>query len=81
MKIKEGFLLREVAGTSIVVATGQRTKEFNGIIKLNETGVFLWKNMMKPTDMETLTNALTEEYEVSKDKAAEDVENFVKTLK
>ena len=81
MKIKEGFLVRVVAGAHIVVATGARMKEFGGIIKLNETGVFLWERMTKETDVQTLTDALTAEYDVGVEQAQKDVENFTQTLK
>ena len=47
MKIKEGFILREVAGSHIVVAVGQAVKTFNGIINLNPTSALLWKNLEK----------------------------------
>ena len=81
MKIKDGFLVREVAGTNIVVATGARMKEFSGIIKLNETGVFLWNNLKKETDVQKLTEALTAEYDVTAEQAKKDVEGFITTLK
>ena len=42
MKLKSGFILREIAGSSIIVPVGERVKEFNGVINLNDTGVFLW---------------------------------------
>ena len=42
MKIKEGFILRQVAGTWVVLATGADTIDFNGMIKLNDTGAMLW---------------------------------------
>ena len=80
MKIKAGFLLREVAGSYVVVATGVLAKEFNGIIKLNETGCFLWKRLMENTTVEALVKALTEEYDVSAEDAAKDVEGFVAML-
>lgn len=81
MKIKEGFLVREVAGSHIVVATGARMKEFSGIIKLNETGVFLWEHMINETDVQSLTDALTAEYDVDAEQAQKDVESFIETLK
>ena len=81
MKIKDGFLVREVAGTNIVVAPGARMKEFSGIIKLNETGVFLWDNLKKETDVQKLTEALTAEYDVTAEQAKKDVEGFITTLK
>lgn len=80
MKIKAGFLLREVAGSYIVVATGALAKEFGGIIKLNETGSFLWKKMTEDTDLQTLVTALTNEYDVSKEDAEKDARSFVTML-
>ena len=80
MRIKDGFLLREVAGSYIVVATGALTKEFNGIIKLNETGSFLWKKLAENTDVQTLVSALTTEYDVTAEEAKKDVEGFVTML-
>ena len=38
MKIKKGFVLRDVAGRSVVVATGAAAKRFRGMVMLNETG-------------------------------------------
>ena len=38
MKIKKGFVLRDVAGRSVVVATGAAAKKFRGMIMLNDTG-------------------------------------------
>lgn len=80
MKIKDGFLLREVVGSYIVVAVGARAKEFGGIIKLNETGSFLWKKLAENVDQATLTEALTDEYDVDKESAEKDVDSFIKTL-
>lgn len=80
MKIKAGFLLREVAGSYIVVATGTLAKEFGGIIKLNETGSFLWKKMTEDTDLQTLVTVLTNEYDVSKEDAEKDAQSFVTML-
>ena len=38
MRIKDGFVLREIAGQIMVIATGEASKNFHGMIKLNETG-------------------------------------------
>ena len=43
MKIRNGFMLRKVGGQNVVVAVGAASRDFNGIIKLNETGAFLWE--------------------------------------
>ena len=43
MKIKNGFIVREVGGENVVVPVGEMSKVFHGMINLNETGAFLWK--------------------------------------
>lgn len=80
MKIKSGFILREVAGSFIVVAVGERVKDFNGVINLNETGAFLWENLAKGSDAEGLISALLNEYEVDEEIAKRDVETFINKL-
>lgn len=80
MKVKSGFITREVAGTHIVIAVGARAGEFNGVVKLNETGRFLWKLLESETDVDALTAALTNEYDVSEEIARKDVEAFLATL-
>ena len=80
MKIKDGFILREVAGSSIVVAVGDAVKEFNGVINLNETGAFLWKQIEKGADESALISALLDEYDVDKETAEKDVKIFIEKL-
>ena len=82
MKIKENFVLRELCGSFVVVAVGEQTLNFKGLIKLNETGAFLWKNMAeKDVTEEELLQALLSEYEVEKDIAQTDIKEFVNLLK
>ncbi len=80
MKIKEGFMLREVAGNYIVVPVGSASKKFNGMITLNETSAFLWNILLQDSSCEQLVDALMQEYEVSNDVATKDVEAFVNKL-
>ena len=80
MKIKNGFLLREVAGSFVVVAVGDAVKHFNGIINLNETSAFLWKNIEKGLDEQGLIDALVDTYEVDREIATSDVKSFITKL-
>lgn len=80
MKIKDGFILREVAGNYIVVAVGNAVKDFNGVITLNETGSFLWKKLENDATEEELKSALLEEYDVSEEIASRDIGAFIKKL-
>lgn len=82
MKIKEGFILREVAGNYIVVAVGEAVKNFNGVINLNESGAFLWKILSEGVENEgQLVDALLGEYDVEKEIAERDVNAFIARLK
>lgn len=80
MKIKEGFVLRSVAGSHIVVPLGNQISNFGSIIKLTETGAFLWAQLESEKTIDDLVLALTNEYEVDREKATTDVTAFVQKL-
>ncbi|MDO4586558.1 MAG: PqqD family protein [Planctomycetia bacterium] len=80
MKIKENFILRNVAGSFVVVPTGKATVDFSGMITLNETGVFLWKQLETDQTKDELVSALLKEYDVDETTAQNDIEAFLKIL-
>ena len=81
MKIKKGFIVRKIGGQNVAVAVGEASKEFNGMIKLNETGKFLWDLLEKGALIDELVEKVLEEYEVDESTARADVEKFVENLK
>ena len=81
MKIKQGFVLRTVGDNSIVIALGDKAKEFNAMISLNEVGAFLWRQLEKGADEQALVQALLGEYEVSEEIEKNDVSKFVQKLR
>ncbi|MEI3162622.1 MAG: PqqD family protein [Lachnospirales bacterium] len=81
MKIKEGYLLREVAGSNIVVPVGSGNMDFSGVITLNEVGSFIWKQLEKDTTKEEVLNNLLAEYDVDKVTAENDIDEFINKLK
>ena len=80
MKIKEGFLLQDVAGDTVVLPT---EGDMTTMITLNETAKFLWEKMEQEISREDLIAALLAAYagEVDADTAALCVDNFVAELK
>ena len=80
MKIKKGFVVREVGGETVVVPVGAMSKTFHGMINLNETGAFLWRFYQTEHSVEEGVKALLAEYEVEESLAQNDVEKFVNTL-
>ena len=80
MKIKKGFVVREIAGQTIVIALGEATKIFNGMIKLNESGRSIWDMLVVGAEKSDIVKMLTDTYEVNGEIAARDVDAFVNTL-
>lgn len=81
MKIKSGFILRDVAGKTFVVATGELSKSFKGMITLNETGKFIWNLLENDTTKEEIVDKMLEVYEgVERSVVENDVEIFVEKL-
>lgn len=78
--LKDGFVLRQVADTWVVMPLGQVSLDFNGMLTLNETGAVLWQALEKGGDVQDLVNALTAEYDVSAEQAKQDVEAFMAKL-
>lgn len=81
MKIKDGFMLKKVGGQNVVVALGEASRSFNGIIRLNDTGVFLWQKLQQETSEEQLLAALTAEYDIGEEQAKSDIAEFVAALR
>lgn len=81
MKIKDGFVLKAVAGSFLVVPLGSQVVDFGCIIKLSETGAFLWSLLESEKSKDELVSALTNEYDVDEEKAASDIDSFLNKLK
>lgn len=81
MKIKEDFILRKVADTYVVVPVNSMTLDFNGIINLNETGAFLFELLQNGATKDELLAKMLEEYDVSQQKASDDIDIFIEKVK
>lgn len=77
MRIKKGFVLREVAGQAMVIATGEASREFHGMIKLNESGKLIWQGMMDGLTESEIVEKLIGIYEVTQEKAEADVRTML----
>lgn len=81
MKVKEDYLLRNVAGSNIVVPVGDSCLDFSGVITLNEVGAFLWEKLQNETTEQQLVEALLGEYDVDEATAKADVAEYIEKLK
>ena len=81
MELKKKFVLRNIVGETILVPIGQNNEAFNGLIAINELGKFIWENLEKVQDENDLLQLILDEYEVDKDVAKKDLDEFLQVLK
>ena len=81
MKRNENFLLKDVGGEKLLVATGSQVKRMNGMITLNTTASFIWDLLSKDQQVDDLALALAEKFDVDFHKARADVEIFLHKIK
>lgn len=81
MRRNPEFLLRNVAGSDVVVPVGKATLEFSGMITLNETGALLWELLETEQTVASLTAGITDRYEVTAAQAEADVQAFLNKLR
>ena len=80
MKIKDGFILREVAGNKVVLAVGKRAEEFNGVINLSGSAADIWKLLQKQTSEEEVLAGMKELYDVDDETLKHDIKAFIDKL-
>lgn len=81
MKIKSGFILKEVVGQAMIVPTGEVSKNFNGYIKLNVTGKDVWNGIKEGLTVEQIAEKLVTDYEdVTMDTALEATKNLINQM-
>lgn len=81
MKIKQGFVMRDVAGQAVAIATGEASKSFHGMVKLNDTGAVIWNSIEKGLDEAEIAEQLTASYDVEVGQALKDVESFIARMR
>ena len=82
MQISKDFILQKVGSSYVAVPVGETSKQFNGMVRLNETGVFLWKKLSeKDCTEDDLVDAILEEYDVAREVAAQDIHRIVEQLR
>ncbi len=81
MRIKEGYMIKSLAGGYVVVTVGEASREFNGLIRMNKTGAFIWNEILNGADTkEKVLSAMLSAYEDLDEATAEqELDFFLKT--
>ena len=81
MKISEGFVLKNIADSFVVVPVGENLVDFSAMITINETGAFLWNCLSEDKTRDDLADALMSEYEgATREEMLEDIDAFTSLL-
>lgn len=81
-RIRQGFILREIAGEYAIVPIGEECMITNAVMTPNDTAVFLWKVFQKPSTTEDAVRKGIQEYDASEDTIRNATKRFVNdTLK
>ncbi len=78
MKIKDGYMLKKVMGSFMIISTAD--SDTNQMQTMNETGAFLWNLLSEDTTKEKMLQALMEEYDVDFSTAKNDIDAFITKL-
>lgn len=79
MKIKEGYVLREVAGSNIVIPVGNAQMSFSGIMTLNDVGTFIWNLLDREggAEKQEILEAVLNEYDADEETVSKDIDRFI----
>ncbi len=80
MKIKEGYVIRQVMGNYVVIATGEESRNFHGMVKLNDTAANIWNYIAEGKSEDEIVAAMLKEYEVDGAKLRDDVKKTIEIL-
>ena len=82
MKIKSGFVVERVGSRYLAVAVGVRADEFNALIRMNESGAFIWSCLAESEkSIDEAADLLAAEYGIDRERALRDVDLFVAKLR
>lgn len=84
MKVKENYMLREIAGNFVVIPVGQNVADYKNMLHLNETSVFLWNELQNEISFDELLKRMAVKYEASEDEVSileKDLNEFLDKLR
>lgn len=77
MRIVSGFIIRQIAGETVAIPSGDSAHQLSGLIALNDSGEFLFKLLQSDQTEDSLIKALLENFEVDYSTAKQDVADFI----
>ena len=80
MRLKKEFMIREITGQDVIVATGREAMKYNGLLTVSPVGKFLLENYQNAQDLSELIRMVLEEFDVDPETAEKDTAGFTNTM-
>lgn len=81
MRTKQGFVMRDVAGQTVIIATGEASRQFQGMIRVNPTGKIVWQGLTDGLNDAAIVDRVTAEFDVDRATAERDVAAFIAQMR
>ena len=81
MKVKEGFVVREVADMIVAVPTGSLLNEYRGMITLSKVGEFVWNLLEEGITEQEIIDKVMRRYHIDQERAKKDTKKFLDNLR
>ena len=81
MKAREGFILRNLAGEYLLMPKGEKIKNYDSVVLMNELSAFVWGKLQNPVTQSDLLEAVLNVYDVDEKTAREDLDGLLAELK
>ena len=81
MQIKQGFVLRTVAGEHMVMPTGENIGKFGGAVVLSDVAAFIFEQLRQPISREDLLDLVLGEYDVDAASAGADLDELIEQFR
>ena len=72
--------MRKIPGMNLIIPAGENIKTFKGALMLNDTAAFVYERLQTGAKKEEIAEQMTQEYDVTLEKAQAGVENAVLQL-
>ena len=74
------FVTRQIAGEALIVPIAGQVTDLDSIYVLNEVASRIWELVRSPTTADRIAEIVAGEFDVSPERAAEDVAEFLDSL-
>ena len=81
MKINQNIIHREIAGEHILLPIGEFALQYSGVFAITEVGADIWEMLQNGKNIQEITTALMEIYDVKKEVLEKDIDEFLQMLR